>query len=76
MPGYIFANKEKRGTSTINYRIEQRGERWWYERTVVITRPNSTDEISSQWFGSYDSESECQERVDSAKKLDQTYSEL
>jgi hypothetical protein len=76
MPGYIFANREQRGTSSIYYRPEARGDKWWYERTVIITRPNATDEVHTQWFGSYDDERECLERIKRAKQMDNEFSNL
>lgn len=76
MPNYIFANKEQRGTSSVEYSVEQRGDKWWYERVVRITYPNATDEVHSQWFGGYDSEASCLERVDKAKNLDTEFAEL
>jgi hypothetical protein len=76
MPGYIFANRDQRGTSTIDYLPKLRGDQWWYERVVRITRPNATDEIHSQWFGGYLSEGECLDRIGHAKKMDLEFSEL
>lgn len=76
MPNYIFADKDLRGTVTIEYREEKRGEKWWYERFVRITSSQSTDEIHSQWFGSYDSHEECMERISKAKEMDVTFSQL
>src|SRR5690348_3185247 len=74
MPGYVFADKERRGTTSIEYRMEARGGKWWYERSIKITRPNATDEFYSQWFGSYDSQAECEKRIERAKKLDGEFS--
>ena len=76
MPGYIYADPDQRGTSNINYRAEKRGDLWWYEREVRITRPGSTDELFFQWFGGYDSEEECNKRIEERLNQDKEFSEL
>lgn len=63
MPNYIFADRERRGTTTIMCRLIRRGNKWWCERTTTITTTGSPDEVHVQWIGGYDSEEECQDRI-------------
>jgi hypothetical protein len=76
MPTSIFADPDKRGTSRVEYQVIQKSDKWWYERTVYITRPGSTDEVTTSWFGGYDSKEECEARVNRANRLDKESSEL
>lgn len=76
MPGYVFANKDQRGTTTVTYTKEQRGNKWWYKREVIMTIPGATDEYHFQWFGGYDSEADCAMKIANAKIMDREFAEL
>jgi hypothetical protein len=70
MPQYIFANLNDTDSCDIDYSVEKSGEDFWFRRYVNVTRPSGDRELHSQWFGPFEDETECLNKLERTRYVD------
>ena len=68
MPQSVFADPERRGSSSVDYSLEQRGGTFWIKQAVIVTRPGQDDQVTITYFGPYYQKEECFKVMERMKK--------